>query len=383
MTADRALGPNTYLIGEAAGLDRLTTPALILRLDAFEQNLTRMEAILQSAGMRIRPHAKTHKCPAVALRQIEAGALGVCTATLREAEAMVAAGVNGVLITSPVVGPPKIERLAGLNLQAEGLMAVVDHADNADALAQAARTAGATLAVLVDTDIGMHRTGVSSAEAAVGLATRIAAADGLDYRGVQGYSGQVQHIENYAERENVYGRQLDRLAATVSALSDAGLAPPIVTGGGTGTLGIDVQRRVINEHQAGSYAFMDVEYNLVEIVQGQNTSPFATSLTMRNSVVSNNAAGFVTIDGGFKCFATDGPLPELESGTPGGARYEYFGDEHGRVVFAEDSEALPLGAQVELVTPHCDPTVNLHDFIHAVRGDVIEDIWPIEARGVL
>ena len=128
---------------------------------------------------------------------------------------------------------------------------------------------------------------------------------------------------------------------------------------------------------------MDVEYNLVEIIEGQNEAPFATALTMRNSVVSNNAEGFVTIDGGFKCFATDGPAPELHGGAPAGARYEYFGDEHGRIVFARPDETLSLGAQVDLVTPHCDPTVNLHDFIHVVRGDTIEEIWPIAGRGVL
>ncbi|MDH3235255.1 MAG: alanine racemase, partial [Alphaproteobacteria bacterium] len=325
----------------------------------------------------------THKCSAIAKRQIEAGALGACTATLREAEAMVAGGVTGVLITSPVVGAPKIERLMRLNGDADGLMAVVDNRDNAAALASAARSAGKALDVLVDIDIGMQRTGAASREAVVDLANSIAAADGLEFRGIQGYSGQVQHIEGYAARNAAYGTHLDRLAAAVSALGEAGMTPDIVTGGGTGTIGIDAQRRVINQHQAGSYVFMDVEYKLVEIVEGQNAAPFATALTMRNSVVSNNAKGFVTIDGGFKCFATDGPPPELHSGAPAGATYDYFGDEHGRIAFAEEGETLPLGAQVELVTPHCDPTVNLHDFIHVVRDGVIEDIWRIDARGVL
>ncbi|HUT49046.1 MAG TPA: DSD1 family PLP-dependent enzyme [Alphaproteobacteria bacterium] len=383
MMRDRGLGPNAELIGQHDGLTRITTPALILRLDLFERNLARMAAFLTSSGLSIRPHAKTHKCSAIAQRQIEAGALGVSTATLREAEAMVAGGIAGVLITSPVVGASKIERLARLNGEVDGLMAVVDNRDNAEALANAARAAGKTLTVLVDIDIGMQRTGAASGEAVVELAATIAAADGLEFRGVQGYSGQVQHIADYAGRNAAYGAHLDRLAAMAAALTDAGIAPEIVTGGGTGTIGIDAQRRVINQHQAGSFVFMDVEYNLVEIVEGQNAAPFATALTMRNSVVSNNAAGFVTIDGGFKCFATDGPLPELHSGAPAGATYTYFGDEHGRVAFARDGETLALGAQVELVTPHCDPTVNLHDFIHVVRDGVIGDIWRIDARGVL
>ena len=383
MSSDRGLGPNAGLIGEPGGLERITTPALVLRLDRFERNLARMREFLTLSGLSIRPHSKTHKCSQIARRQVAAGALGVCTATLREAEAMVAAGIAGVLITSPVVGAAKVERLARLNNEAEGLMVVADHPDNVAALADAARTAGAALTVLVDTDIGMQRTGVPSVEAAVALAALIGESDGLRFGGLQGYSGMVQHIEDYAKRAEAYGAHLDRLAATAAALSDAGTAPAIVTGGGTGTIAIDAARRVIDEHQAGSFIFLDVEYNLVEIVEGQNAAPFATALTVRNSVVSANAEGFVTIDGGFKCFATDGPPPGLHAGAPAGATYAYFGDEHGRIAFTREGETLPLGAQVELVTPHCDPTVNLHDHIHAVRGEVIEEIWRIDARGVL
>jgi len=383
MTNDRGLGPNVRLIGEPDGLQRITTPALILRLDRFERNLARMNEFLQSSGLRIRPHSKTHKCSEIAKRQIAAGALGVCCATLREAEAMVGAGIAGVLITSPVVGAAKIERLAKLNGAADGLMAVADNPVNVQDLARVMGAAGRELTVLVDVDVGMARTGVASIEAALALATLISESDGLSFGGIQGYSGMVQHIEDYAERAKTYGAHLDRLAATGKALADAGMAPAIVTGGGTGTIAIDAERRVINEHQAGSFIFMDVEYNAVEIVGGQNTPPFATALTMRNSVVSANADGFVTIDGGYKCFATDGPLPELHAGAPDGASYGYFGDEHGRVNLGPAGQTLAVGAQVELVTPHCDPTVNLHDYIHAVRGDVIEDIWPIDARGVL
>jgi 3-hydroxy-D-aspartate aldolase len=383
MMRDRGLGPNAGLIGEPGGLARITTPALVLRLDIFERNLARMGEFLRESGLRIRPHSKTHKCSEIAKRQIAAGALGVCCATLREAEAMAAAGIAGVLITSPVIGAAKIERLARLNAEADGLMAVADHPDNVREIAAAARRAGRALTVLVDVDVGMARTGVASIAAAVELARLIGGSEGLAFGGIQGYSGMVQHIEDYGDRAATYGVHLDRFAATAAALKEAGTAPAIVTGGGTGTIAIDAARRVINEHQAGSYIFMDVEYNAVEIVEGQNTVPFATALTMRNTVVSANAEGFVTIDGGFKCFATDGPFPELHAGAPRGAAYSYFGDEHGRIEFANDGETLPVGAQVELVTPHCDPTVNLHDFIHAVRGDVIEGIWPIDARGVL
>jgi D-serine deaminase-like pyridoxal phosphate-dependent protein len=227
---------------------------------------------------------------------------------------------------------------------------------------------------------------VATAEAAVALARQAAGTPHLVYRGVQAYSGRVQHIETYADRAEEYGRQLDELQLILERLAREDLAAEIVTGGGTGTHGIDRTRGVFTEHQAGSYIFMDVQYNAVELLRGA-APPFETALTIRCTVVSANARGFVTVNGGFKCFATDGPPPVIApggfGGAPEGARFEYFGDEHGRILFAHPDDRLEIGDQIELVTPHCDPTVNLHDWVHGVRGDTLEAIWPIDARGVL
>ncbi|HVO15953.1 MAG TPA: DSD1 family PLP-dependent enzyme [Alphaproteobacteria bacterium] len=382
MSDGQQLGPNRRLIGVRGSRARLTTPALVLDLDRFERNLTAMARYCRDAGLELRPHAKTHKCSAIAGKQIEAGAVGVCCATLREAEAMVAGGVRGVHITSPVVGDDRIERLAALNIRAHDLMIVVDNPANARDIEAAVRRTGRPLRALVDVDVGMSRTGVASGQDALALARQLAESEELEYCGIQGYSGRVQHINDIEERRRVYGDQMQRFAAIKSILTQDGLEPEIVTGGGTGTFGIDRTLGVLTEHQAGSYIFMDVEYNLVHIFEERKT-PFETTLFMRNTVVSANAGGFVTIDGGFKCFATDGPLPEIASGAPAGARYDYFGDEHGRIVFANGHDQMPVGAGVEIVTPHCDPTVNLHDWYHVVRGDTLLDIWPIDARGVL
>jgi D-serine deaminase-like pyridoxal phosphate-dependent protein len=376
------LGPNQKLVGVRGSRARLTTPALVLDLDRFERNLTAMARYCRDAGLELRPHAKTHKSSMIARKQVEAGAVGVCCATLREAEAMVAGGVRGVHITSPVVGEAKVERLAALNIRAHNLMVVIDSPANAREIEAAVRRTGRPLRVLVDVDVGMSRTGVASGQDAVALARLLAESEELEYCGIQGYSGRVQHINDIEERRRVYGDQMQRFAAIKKILTQDGLEPEIVTGGGTGTFGIDRSLGVLTEHQAGSYIFMDVEYNLVHMFEERKT-PFETTLFMRNSVVSANAEPFVTIDGGFKCFATDGPLPELAAGAPAGARYEYFGDEHGRIVFANGADRLPIGSAVELVTPHCDPTVNLHDWYHVVRGDTLVDIWPIDARGVL
>ena len=374
------LGPNEGLIGRTDGRLRLTTPALVLDLDLFEANLATMAGLAGESGQTLRPHAKSHKCSAIAKAQIAAGAVGVCCASLREAEAMVAADVSGVHLTSPVVGEAKVGRLAALAVSAPDLSVVADHPKNVAEIDAAVGGAGAHLRMLVDIDPGMGRTGVTGSQSAVALARDIDGATSLSYAGVQAYSGIVQHIEDYAARREAYGPQLDGLKQTCDALTEAGLPPEIVTGGGTGSNHIDREMHILNELQVGSYPFMDVEYNAVELLPDAPL-PFETALTMRCSVVSNNTEGFVTIDGGFKCFATDGPEPVVASGAPVGAVYTFMGDEHGRLTFAKAGENLELGAAVELVTPHCDPTVNLHDFIHCVRGDTVADIWPIDARG--
>ena len=380
------LGPNAALIDKPESRTRLTTPALVLDLDQFERNIAQLAQLCEAAGLAFRPHAKTHKSSAVARRQLASGALGTCCASLREAEVMVAGGVTGVHISSPVVGAAKLDRLAALARRAPDLSTVVDNPDNVGALAAVMAGAGVRIGVLVDIDVGMGRTGVAEADQAVALARAIDAAAPLDYRGIQAYSGIVQHIEGYDERHATYGKHLDHLRTIQAALAAVDLAPAIITGGGTGTQALDREARLFTEIQAGSYLFMDVQYNVVELNRDK-TMPFATALTIRCTVISNNAAGFVTIDGGFKCFSADGPLPELAAGdyrgAPAGCRYQFFGDEHGKLIFANPDDRLALGAGVELVTPHCDPTVNLHDRYHCVRGDTLVDIWPVDARGVL
>jgi D-serine deaminase-like pyridoxal phosphate-dependent protein len=199
---------------------------------------------------------------------------------------------------------------------------------------------------------------------------------------VQAYSGRVQHINDYRERRRIYWTQLDRLEACLEALENAGVPAPIVSGGGTGTFAIDVERGLYTESQAGSYIFMDVEYNDVELFEG-SPRPYDVSLTLRASIISTNVPGHVTLNAGFKSFATDGPLPRLHGEAFAGARYELYGDEYGRLILGAGQCAPGIGTCVELVTPHCDPTVNLHDHLHVIEGDTLVDIWRIDARGVL
>jgi 3-hydroxy-D-aspartate aldolase len=380
--ADRRLGPNESLIGKPRSRERLATPAILLDLDALEYNLAAMVDYCRQAKLALRPHAKTHKSAAIAKLQAKSGANGISVATLREASAMVAAGVPHVLLTSPIVGATKIEAFVDLIGRSNGLWVVVDNAASLKALEASVKKSGKTLPVLVDVDIGMRRTGVTDVAGVLRLIAQLQASDVLGFAGIQAYSGMVQHIATLAERSRVYGAQLKHLEAVLEALAKAGIKPQVVSGGGTGTFAIDRRAGLFTESQAGSYIFMDVEYGEVELFAG-SANPFKTSLYLQSMVLSNNHKGAVTIDAGFKSFSMDGPLPRIARGAPAQATYQFYGDEFGKVTFAAPGEALELGAKVEFVTPHCDPTINLHNYYHCVRGDVLVDIWPIDARGVL
>jgi 3-hydroxy-D-aspartate aldolase len=234
--------------------------------------------------------------------------------------------------------------------------------------------------VLVDFSAGHRRTGCRDEAALAALVRAVVKAEGLVFRGIQSYSGNLQHMPRRAERREKALLQLEDLRGIVSHLRDAGIEVPIVTGAGTGTFDLDPEARVFTELQVGSYIFMDVDY-LRALEDGRNAPPFETALFLATSVVSTNAEGYVTTDGGLKSFATDGPAPEVASGAPPGSQYRFFGDEHGKLILADGAPRPPLGAIIECVTPHCDPTVNLHDFYHLVRGDTLVDIWPVDARG--
>ncbi len=280
-------GPNARLIGKPGGLRELTTPAMVLDLEAFEQNIGAYQHQINLHGLRARPHAKSHKCAEIARRQIAAGAVGICAASLHEAEALAGKGINNILITSPVVGAGKLDRLMqlwerGAGIAGAGVAVVVDDQDCAVSLAAAARRAGHgpghVLDVLIDVDLGMGRTGVSNIESAVQLVDAVCAAEGISYRGLQAYSGRVQHIQEIAERDRVYAGQLRFLSALIAALDKRGLKPATVSGGGTGTLALDCREGLLTEHQAGSYIFMDVEYGAVTLRANDADAAFATSL---------------------------------------------------------------------------------------------------------
>ncbi len=358
-------------------LTEVDTPALLLDLDAFERNLERLNASLRGASVRVRPHAKSHKCPQIALRQIAAGAVGVCCQKVSEAEAMVRGGVGNVLIANEVVGAAKLARLAALAKQAQ-IGVCVDDLSNVGDLAQAVRAAGAPLDVYVELDVGARRCGVGSAEAAVALAQAIARSQGLRFAGIHAYHGAAQHLRSPAERSAAIAQAVEKVVATRSQIEAAGIAVGIVTGAGTGTYTLEAASRVYNEIQPGSYVFMDADYGRNLGDDGQPVHYFEHSLFILASVMSHPIPQRAVVDVGLKAHSVDSGMPTL-IGVEGG-RYVRASDEHG-VIELSGPGTVRLGDKLRLIPGHCDPTVNLYDWLVCYRGDRVEDIWPIAARG--
>ncbi|HXM00439.1 MAG TPA: DSD1 family PLP-dependent enzyme [Rhizomicrobium sp.] len=371
---------NADLIGVPGGRAKLATPALVIDLDILERNIVAMAEHAKKHGIALRPHAKTHKSAEIARMQMAAGALGICCAKLGEAEALADAGIDSILITSPVVTERGIARLTALNGRIGELMAVCDNAVVAARLADAARASGKPLKVLVDIDPGLGRTGIRPGDGALALVQQVAESKSLQFMGLQCYAGQVQHMESPNERRDKSLSALKELGDLRDELKTRGIAPKILSGGGTGTFDIDPDARVLTELQVGSYVFMDRQYNDVWEKPGDR-APFETSLFVQTTVISANRDGLATTDAGFKAFATDAGVPAIASGAPDGASYFFFGDEQGGMFYDSSKRKLAPGDVVTCVVPHCDPTVNLFDFFHAVRGDTLSFIWPVEGRG--
>ncbi|HEX6210147.1 MAG TPA: DSD1 family PLP-dependent enzyme [Methylomirabilota bacterium] len=359
--------------------DEIPTPALLLDVDRLERNLARMASHVRAAGKHLRPHAKTHRCPEIAKLQVAAGALGVACAKLGEAEVMARAGVRGLLITTEVVAPGAVRRLTRLAGEAPDTMVVVDHPDNVRALARAAAEDGVTLNVLVDVHVGARRTGVEPGEPALAIGRLAAEQRGLRLRGLQGYAGQCAHVMGWAARREASHRAMAPLMETRARFEADGLPVEIVAGGSTGTHDIDLELPGLTELQAGSYCVMDLDYRRIGGRAGGALTDFEMAITVVATVVSV-AADRVMVDAGLKAFSTDRPFPP-EAVERAGFEYGFAGDEHGRLTLTDPARAPKLGERIEFFPPHCDPTFNLYDRVHVVRGPKVEAVWDIAARG--
>jgi D-serine deaminase-like pyridoxal phosphate-dependent protein len=368
-------------VGDA--LADVDTPALIVDLDRFDANLARMMQSVAGRGVRVRPHAKSHKCVEIARRQVAAGAVGVCVQKTSEAEPFLVGGIEDVLITNEVIGERKLTRLAGLaaRFPAARLGVCVDDPGAVAKLAHACEEADTRVDVYIELDVGHNRAGVANPAAAVDLARAVDAQPCLTLRGLQAYFGSAQHRRGLADRRNAIGAASGLAQATRDALMAAGLPCGIITGGGTGTFPLEAASGVYNEIQPGSYILMDLDYAKNE--SDPAWPSFEQSLFILTTVMSRRRDALhdrATVDAGLKAFSTDSgtALPAFS-----GWQVRGVSDEHTVLERVGDGPDLALGDKPLLIPGHVDPTVNLHEWIVAIRNDRVEQLWRIDARGTV
>jgi D-serine deaminase-like pyridoxal phosphate-dependent protein len=359
-------------------LEEIDTPALALDLDALEGNLLRMADAAKESGVRLRPHAKSHKCAEIARAQIAAGAIGVCSQKVSEAEALVAGGVADVLVTNEIVGRQKTARLARLAREAK-VAVLVDDGGNVADLDAAAREEGVRLDVLVEIDVGAHRCGIEPGAPALALARRVVACGNLRFAGLHAYHGSAQHVRDPRERRAAIAAAAEKARHTKTLMENAGIACETITGAGTGTFMLESASRVYNEIQPGSYVFMDADYN--RNVWEEGWPRFEQSLFVLATVMSAPSPGHAVLDAGLKASSVDSGLPQVHDRP--GVEYVKASDEHGVLKIAAGAEAPKLGEKLLLVPGHCDPTVNLYDWFVCVRKGKVEALWPVTARGAV
>lgn len=374
------------LIGQ--GVTAIDTPALVIDLDAMERNLAHMAAYARAHGLRLRPHAKMHKSAELARLQMAHGAVGVCVQKTDEALALAHAGVTDVYISNEVIAHPKLQRLAEAVRDLPTRFGIaVDSAAGVLRLASALLDADVRgeerIDVFVEIDVGQGRCGVPPGEPAVDLARLIAQHPVLRFAGLQAYHGGAQHRRDPGERAQAIAEAAWAAALTRERLQAAGFPVPLITGAGTGTFTLETASHVWGELQAGSYLFMDADYARNEAAP--QAPVFEHALFVKTQVMSR-AARHAACDAGHKSHAIDSGLPAVWS--PPGLLFANGGDEHGLLRAAHPGTPLPaLGDTVWLVPGHCDPTVNLHDFMLGVRGGLasgqVERVIRVDARGAL
>jgi len=355
------------------------TPALLLDLDAFEDNIAKMSSHLKTRQKAFRPHGKTHKCPEVAKALLRAGAIGCCAARLSEAEVFAESGIPGLLITTAVIGRDKIARAIDLATKAPDTIYVVDNRQNVRDLNDAAAARGGGEPIKLAVDLFFGRTGIQPGQPAVELAQLIDKLPHVTLVGLQSYDGAAAHTTPFDARAVRTNTNMAKAIETKALIERSGMSCPMVTAGSTGTYRVDSENPGITEIQPGSFVFMDMEYGMIGGPNGTEYRDFKNSLTVVTTIVSRSA-GIAIVDGGYKAFSTDRPFTPRAVGLDE-VTYHWAGDEHGRLDTSQSSREFQVGDRVEFIPPHIDPTVNLYDQIYCLRGDRVEDVWPIAARG--
>jgi 3-hydroxy-D-aspartate aldolase len=371
-----------YDIPALPGMDEadISTPCLVLDLDALERNIKKMGDFAKSHGMRHRVHGKMHKSVDVALLQERlGGSVGVCCQKVSEAEVFARGGIKDVLVSNQVTQPEKIDRLARIPKLGARAICCVDDLDNIPHLSAAAVKHGTQIECLVEIDCGAGRCGVTTTPQVVELAKAIDAAEGLKFAGLQAYQGAMQHLDNYEERKTKTTVAIDMVRDAVDTLKAEGLECDIVGGGGTGSYYFESNSGVFNELQCGSYAFMDADYGRIHDKDGNriDQDEWQNALFILTSVMSHAKPQKAICDAGLKAQSVDSGLPVIYGRTD--VKYVKCSDEHG--VIEDLDGVLKVNEKLRLVPGHCDPTCNVHDWYVGVRGGKVEVVWPVSARG--
>ena len=349
-------------------VEDIETPALLLDMDKLEANISRMSEFVKDKSAKLRPHFKTVKCPKIAHMQLDAGAKGITCAKCGEAEVLVQAGVKDILIANQFMDPAKLLRVAGMAKSGARMTILVDTEEGAAEVSDAAVQCGTEIHVLIEVDVGMGRCGVNTPEEVYAIAQKVLGAPGVVFDGLQAYEGHLSHIPDEEKRREGVARMVEKVTGIVSFLREHGIEVKEISGGGTGTYDITGGNTIWTEIQAGSYPFMDLEYNKLGLM-------FENSLTVLTTVIHKRDGAAVT-DAGSKSCGTDQGLPAIK----GYPRISVaLNEEHGRLHDAGNQ--LRLKQKVEYIPGHCCSTVNLNDNYYCVRGGYLEAVWPILARG--
>lgn len=358
----------------------IQTPALVLDLDALERNIKKMGDYAKAHGMRHRTHGKMHKSVDVQNLQQELGdACGVCCQKVSEAEVFARGGITDILVSNQVRDPAKIDRLARLPGLGARTIVCVDDIANVAELSAAAQEHGSQIECLVEIDCGAGRCGVTTTDDVLEIAKAIDAAPGLKFSGLQAYQGAMQHLDGYDDRKAKIDVAVAMVREAVDTLKVEGLDCDIVGGGGTGSYYFESNSGVYNELQCGSYAFMDADYGRILDKDGNriDRGEWENAFFILTSVMSHAKPDKAIVDAGLKAQSVDSGLPVIFGRDD--VEYIKCSDEHG--VVADPAGALRINEKLRLVPGHCDPTANVHDWYVGVRGDTVECVWPVSARG--
>ncbi len=357
----------------------LDSPALCVDLDKMEQNIKKVHTRLKDTPVKVRPHIKTHKCPAIAKMQLAAGAIGVSAAKLGEVEVMLNNGIENVLMTGVNVTAPKINRAMALRKKYKGFIQAIDNPQNAKDMQDAAKAAGIVADVVMDINV-IQRSGVLPGAPAIALAQMIDKMPNLKFRGILAYDGIATHVVGFKARKEFNSKNLEPVVETYDKLKASGLNLEIFSGGSTGTYDMMQDIPGFTDVQVGSYVFMDRQY--IEIGGEKNEKvfdDFAPSLTVLATIINMSYPKRIITDSGAKAFTLNQP-PAIVIGEPDFV-YNAGSDEYGTITFEKANKSYKIGDKLEMIVPHCDPIVNEYDFIYGIRKDKVESILPILARG--